>query len=175
MRAFLAVDVPLEIREKLSSISGEMENKCIKAVPLDNMHITLAFLGEISEKQGEGIVEKLGDRGIRKEKVVVKGLGVFPSVDYVRVVWAGAYGLDSIENSVRSSLQELNMVREESRKWHGHITIARVKCKADVKSYLEKYNGVEFGTFNVNAITLYKSVLAKPHAIYEKIADIKLG
>ncbi|MCD6189658.1 MAG: RNA 2',3'-cyclic phosphodiesterase, partial [Thermococcus sp.] len=94
MRAFIAIDINDDIRQRLVEAQEKIEktkSAKIKFVEPENLHLTLKFLGEITEEQAEEIKRLLEivAKKHKKHSVRVKGIGVFPNYNYVRVIWAG--------------------------------------------------------------------------------------
>ncbi len=56
MRVFIAIDVPGEIRQRLGAMQDELRQVSSSArwVTADSIHLTLKFIGEISETQMPG-------------------------------------------------------------------------------------------------------------------------
>ena len=54
MRLFVAVDLENEVREKIYELSKALSSiRGIKTVEKENLHITLKFLGEVSDVKAE--------------------------------------------------------------------------------------------------------------------------
>jgi 2'-5' RNA ligase len=162
-RLFVSVEVPLELREKIASLAQELPQDAITPVMPKNMHLTLRFIGPVPERTVGDIVRRLREVEFAKFSVPLKGTGVFPGEDYVRVVWAGAQSaeLDMLAKKVIEALRGIG--KEEGRGFSAHLTIARVKRKIDVKEFLHKHAGEEFGSFGVERFCLMRSEL-KPGA-----------
>ncbi|MFH1403135.1 MAG: RNA 2',3'-cyclic phosphodiesterase, partial [Candidatus Altiarchaeota archaeon] len=91
MRTFIALPLSIETIESLARV-GRVLSSCggMKLVEPENMHVTLKFLGEVGEDDVEGIIEGLWFiSGQKSFKIQVKGLGVFPNMENVKIVWAG--------------------------------------------------------------------------------------
>ncbi|HIQ39187.1 MAG TPA: RNA 2',3'-cyclic phosphodiesterase, partial [Methanothermococcus okinawensis] len=98
----------------------------------------------------------------------IRGLGVFPNENYIRVIWVGASNLVPLFEEVDKRLEDLNFKRE--REYVPHITIGRVKFLKDkrtLKERIKKYRDVDLGTLYVDSIVLMKSTLTRSGPIYE--------
>ena len=92
-RAFLAIDVEKpEVMEKLVSIQQALvEFKAdLKLVEKENFHITLQFLGDISDAMVEEVYKVMKNVKAEPFTLSLKGVGVFPSLSTPRVIWIGA-------------------------------------------------------------------------------------
>ena len=93
-RLFVAVPISPEISGNLRHLTDALRQ--IKGdfsfVSLNNAHITLKFLGEVEEKQIPSIIQKLGEiaSGHTSSSLSVSGVGVFPSLERINVIWVGA-------------------------------------------------------------------------------------
>jgi len=155
MRLFVAVPVPIELRKILAEKSKELKQDGIKLVNPENMHITLRFLGEVQDENK--VIEKL--REVKFEKMIcqIKDIGAFPNQDYIKVVWAGVESggkLEALGTKVNEALRGF----PGDDRFSAHITIARVRKKADLKKFIEE-NSIEFGEFVVERFELIKSTL----------------
>lgn len=171
MRSFIAIEVPFfkGIEELQSSIEGKF-----KAVEKENLHLTLKFLGEISERDVEKIKEEVEKCKTQPFRLKFKGVGFFPNENYIKVVWVGVENPEKIAEMMRcidSHLAKFGFKREKS--YVPHLTIARVKGKIKIEN-LEKFRDMEFGEIEVNEIKIKKSTLTPEGPIYEDVEVIPL-
>jgi 2'-5' RNA ligase len=175
MRLFVAVKVPEEVAEKVVRLCSELPKDAIKAVKPENMHITLRFIGESNDNELKLIKNRL--EKIKFEKFLIKltGIGVFPNSNYVKVVWVACKSeeLNSLAERVVEALRGIG--KEEKREFSAHLTIARVKQKIDVCGFLQKYQNMEFGEFEVSSFELMESKLEKGGAVYSVAARFEDG
>jgi len=183
MRAFIAIDIGDNVRKKLVQAQDRIARTKaakIKFVEPENLHITLKFLGEITEEQAEEIKEilqKIASK-YKKHEVKVKGIGVFPNYSYVRVIWAGVEGdqiIKSMANDIEKELRKLGFKRDKD--FVAHVTIGRVKFvkdKVELMLTLKELTNEDFGNFTVDAIELKKSTLTPKGPIYETLARFEL-
>ena len=183
MRVFIAIDIGDNVREKLVQAQDRIARTKaakIKFVEPENFHITLKFLGEITEEQAEEIKEilqKIASR-YKKHEVKVRGFGVFPNYSYVRVIWAGVEGdqiIKSMANDIEKELRKLGFKRDKD--FVAHVTIGRVKFvkdKVELMLTLKELTNEDFGNFTVDAIELKKSTLTPKGPIYETLARFEL-
>ncbi|MBD3397589.1 RNA 2',3'-cyclic phosphodiesterase [Candidatus Micrarchaeota archaeon] len=175
MRLFIAVEVPEEVKKRMGELEKELPDEGLRKVDPGLMHITLKFLGEVEEVQLEEIKKALGKIEFLPFKVRVKGVGVFPKEDYVKVVWAGTggEGLEGLAEKVELALA--SMFPKEARGFSGHLTLARVKRKIGIKEFLGKHRGEEFGEFGVRKFLLMQSVLGRGGPEYSVVEEFPAG
>ncbi len=159
IRLFVSVEMPQELREKVARLAAELPSDAITPVRPETMHMTLRFIGEVPESGVPAIERMLKEVEFGAFQVPVKGVGVFPSENYVRVVWAGAQSpeLDALAGKVIGALRGVG--KEEARGFSAHLTIARVKKKLDAREFLKKHAEEEFGSFGVDRFMLMRSEL----------------
>ncbi|MFH0949492.1 MAG: RNA 2',3'-cyclic phosphodiesterase [Candidatus Aenigmatarchaeota archaeon] len=174
MRCFVAVDVPEQLKSKISAIQNELSQFCNAGFTKpENLHFTLKFLGEIDEAEIAKVKANLEVIASRFTPIEtkLKGIGAFPSPSYIRVIWLGAPGLQQLQNEVSKIGQK------EEKEQIPHLTIARVKSvsnKEALSAFLEKNKNIVIGPMIVNETKLKKSTLTSSGPIYEDLHAFKL-
>jgi RNA 2',3'-cyclic 3'-phosphodiesterase len=171
MRLFIAIGVPGEIKKKMGELEKELPDEGLKKVDVQNMHITLKFLGEVEKMQLEEVKNALGKVEFLPFKVNVRGVGVFPREDYVKVVWAGTESRDLGKLAEKIELALASMFPKEAQGFSGHLTLARVKRRVGIKEFLGKHHMEDFGEFEVCRFMLMQSVLKKGGPEYSVAAE----
>jgi len=188
MRAFIAIELPQQIKDCLSKLQSKLKsaNADVKWVDPQNIHLTLKFLGEINDEQLTRISEALETvaNGMQQFPVRLSVLGAFPKIDYPRVIWVG---IDKGDSQIKDIAEELDKkiekigIPKEDKEFSSHITIGRLKSASNRTNLvqdlisLENKLGGENLEFLVAKITLFKSTLVPLGPIYEvlKIANLK--
>jgi len=169
MRTFIAIELPEEVKEYLKELQKELTG--IKASFVKDFHLTLKFLGEVSEDKVEKIKEKLSEVKFEPFKVKLGKTGVFPSESYIRVVWIGIEPKEKvigIQKQVNEAMQGFGFKKD---KFKSHLTLARVKFIDDKKAFVEKLKQLEIKPleFEVSSFSLMKSTLTPEGPIYEEL------
>ena len=188
VRSFVAIDLPDELRQLLSRVQTRLKagsRAPAKWVDPDSIHLTLKFLGNVDTDMINRITLVLQDavRGIAPLHLEVKGLGAFPNLKRVQVVWVGMggdlEGLSRLQRQIDSSLKSLGFT-PESRPFNPHLTLARMRDRATpderqrLGQLIEGTSLEEIYSFRVDAINLMKSQLTREGAIYRRLAAIAL-
>jgi len=171
MRLFIAVEVPDLVKGMMGELEAELPSEGLNKVDVKNMHITLKFLGEVDEVKIGEVKAALSRVEFVPFNVQVKGVGVFPKEDYVKVVWAGTESAELKELAGKVELELASMFGKEARGFSGHLTLARVKRRVDLKEFLGKHREEVFGGFVVDKFLLMKSVLGKGGPEYSVVAE----
>lgn len=172
MRLFIAVDVPPWIIRPLYATQKELPAEKLRIVKPDNMHFTLKFLGDVNPKKVQRITDALSRIEHKKFEAVVKGAGAFPNEEYVRTIWVGCRtkGLSELAAKVEAALPDF-----PKEPFVGHMTIARVTRRLDLRSFFQKYREWRFGDFIVEKFYLVQSELSSGGPKYEVLAGYPLS
>jgi 2'-5' RNA ligase len=177
MRVFSAVDIENEeILEELERIQEKIDLG-FNLVPRDKMHITLQFFEEVDQGQLEEIVEGLKAVSMDPFTAEIKGLGAFPSHDYIRVVWAGAESekLHQLYEQVSSH----GVPESNDHDFSPHVTLARVKDispgkKRKLQKSLREFSDHGFGTLEVESVKIFESRLTGKGSSYRLLEEKEL-
>ena len=175
MRVFIAVELGENAKEEIRKIQEKVPDFMGKLTGLENLHLTLKFLGELDDKQIEKIKQKLREIKLEKFKAEIDEIGVF-NENFVRIVWVhvNSEKLLELQKSVDSCLEGLF---EKEKRFMSHVTIARVKSLENKKEFLDKLGEIKFEKIKllVDKFVLKKSILSEKGPEYEDIEDYQLG
>jgi 2'-5' RNA ligase len=183
IRAFIGIKIPEEITEKIDSFSKEkLKNiKNIKRVEKENLHITLKFLGEITEDEAEKLKEELKKISFVKFQIKIKGIGVFPSISNPKVIWIGGESekIQMLKREIDLCIKnsQININQENDKPFVIHITIGRIKKEVEKESEKIKQlikENLEFGEFSAEEFILFQSVLTPNGPIYKVLEKFPL-
>lgn len=177
-RLFIAIDLPDEIRMVLQKSVRTFDLKGARYSRLDQMHLTLRFLGKVYSGQKECVIQKLDEISGPSFDLEIDKLGVFPERGMPRVLWVGlkeSDTLNEIQGNVETGVQSCGF-EAESRPWRPHITLARLKGRNYLTRETLDSTGIGGRTlkFSVNAFYLYRSELKKSGAVYSIVETFKL-
>ncbi len=176
MRLFVAAPLPLEVRERLAGLCAGLPRA--RWVEPRNMHISLRFIGEVDRDAAEDADAALAAVRHQAFDLGLAGVGHFGSGRKVRAVWAGVEGSESLlhlRNKVDSALVRAGHAPER-RKFHPHVTLARLKGTpaARVAEYAAAHNGFSVPPFRLERFTLFQSRRGNERVHYEPLADYPL-
>jgi RNA 2',3'-cyclic 3'-phosphodiesterase len=188
IRAFIAIDLPPFIQQKLGEVLDQLKQpgtEAVRWVPAKNIHLTIKFLGDVSQANLEILTKLLKSEVARFHpfEIRVGGLGAFPSMRRPRVVWIGIEApptLQSLQRSVEISTVQLGYAAEE-RPFSPHLTLGRVAHNAtpeevrQVADMLVSLKVGELGTAMVDHVRLFRSDLQPGGAIYTPLFTTALG
>lgn len=192
MRAFFAVDLPDNLAPALAEAQAAFDDAPgLTFVDPQQAHVTLKFLGDIPETDDAGSdgpsIDRIitaGDRAIADAAVgpfdcSVEGFGVFPTLDYISVVWAGigagAAHLTTLHDALEAETTALG-VDAESHEFTPHVTLARMsdaRGKAAVRRVVREQDP-DIGRFEVETVRLVSSTLTSDGPVYDTVATFDL-
>ncbi len=178
MRTFVAIELPDDLRAELGRRQQAFRATCRDArwTRPEGTHLTLKFLGEISDEQVEQVRGALGAlEKFAPFEVEVTGFGFFPDARRPRVFWAGVEGAEAVAalaGRVEAALEPLGFARER-RSFSPHLTLARFKVprpQPALAKAVEQLKDASLGRFQVSEFFLYESQLSPQGARYRKVA-----
>jgi 2'-5' RNA ligase len=147
-------------------------------------HVTLKFLGEVTPDRLAGLEAALAtavdDAGVDPFDMTVGGFGVFPSLDYISVVWVGvregAADLTRLHEAIERETTALGFDPED-HDFTPHVTLARMddaRGKAAVQRVVREADPT-VGAYDVTEVRLTESRLTDDGPEYEAVARFPLG
>jgi 2'-5' RNA ligase len=179
VRLFVALEIPSTVRERFATLINQLralESKSSAKKPrwvrLENLHVTLKFIGHIDPALLDPIratLAKLCSDG--PVDLRFRGLGFFPNAKRPRVLWAGTAAspnLSSLARDIDSSLAKLGIPAEE-RAFTPHLTLARCEpsaISAAMAGVVERDSACDFGGLRTTQFHLVESKLKASGAEY---------
>ena len=181
IRSFLAFELPVEIRENIRVVSRELRKMAlpVRWVKVDNIHLTIVFLGSVDEDTVGDIKEKVNVavKRFSPVKTRLSSVGAFPHWRKPRVIWIGLNGnierLSHLRNALQEELKVLGFIPEK-RPFRPHLTLGRfkgpMKRDEDIQWICDRYRDITSDLYQLNELILYKSDLKPDGAVYTKMA-----
>lgn len=181
IRSFIAFD--LENEQVLNRLASAQKlivetGADLKPVAPQNIHVTVRFLGDISPSMVEKVFDAMKNVKFSPFTIQLRGLGVFPSISYPRVVWAGmADGVEtlrSIFNQLEPQIRALGFPAD-AYGFSPHLTIARVRSgvnKQRLAELITKRSDFEFGTIKADCLRLKQSMLSPKGPTYSTLREV---
>ena len=184
MRLFVALELTEPVLQSIDALITRLKPAAeLQWSVVSNLHITTKFIGEFPE-------ERLGELAAALQArpktgpipIRVEGLGWFPNPHAPRVFWAGVRSIP-LPDGRGSEIADLGQktdqataalgVPPETREFHPHLTLARVKTAvplAPLRQAVAQLETVEFGACTAHSQFLYLS----QNSVYTKIEEFPL-
>ncbi len=150
----------------------------LKLVGLENIHITLRFLGDAPRALVEQLKVELNKIEFSPFKVVFNSVGVFPDQNRINVVWVGIdegnVGLVDLSGKINRVLARFN-IPPDRRGFSPHLTVARVRTSRNREALLKTVKAFvdsEFSFFEVNSFSLKQSTLTPAGPVYRDLQRV---
>jgi 2'-5' RNA ligase len=184
LRLFVALEIPAAVRENLAALVRELRPLApeVRWARLENMHLTLKFIGEVPPPKADAIRAALVHVHAEERPLEMhfRGLGFFPDEKRPRVFWAGIEagpGLPRLAAALENALEPLGVPREE-RAFTPHLTLARFHppgTPEKLRAAVQKDSARDFGTFRAAEFHLIESHLKSSGAEYTRLASFPLA
>lgn len=187
-RAFIAIDLPQEILDRMEQVVELLQESRkdlpVRWVPTENIHLTLKFLGDVSDSNYEMLTRILVVEAANNQPfpLSVGDLGAYPNMRRPRVIWVGVEApteMMVLQRAIDTETARLGYPSEK-RKFSPHLTLGRVDRNASTREVKDigqvlKKNEVGFlGAARVEEIHLYRSDLQPGGAVYTRLFTARL-
>jgi 2'-5' RNA ligase len=185
LRAFVAVEIPSEIRDAIADMLRKLKKTGADArwVNLENMHLTLRFLGnDVPRETVEAIGTMLHKHlsSVEQFRITIADLGAFPNATKPRIVWVGIQPPDgpllALREAVENAVEEAGWPRD-GRRFAAHLTLGRVKSQSGIgklSRLLESGWNDPVGSTIVDSVALIRSNLTRSGPVYETLTTAPL-
>ena len=176
IRLFAALSLPPDVTERLIALQTGLSGWRLS--PERNLHITLAYFGEIDQRQAADVDAALGGVHAPGFELWLDGVNVFgapkPRIAYAAVRPDPALSLlrDKVRQAGRAAGVALT-----SERYVPHVTLGRGGARADTRLTRWLEGGAAFlaGPIPVKSFQLYRSDLGRGGPIYTELARYALG
>jgi len=175
IRAFVAVPIDDPLRATLADLLSRFRDTeaRVRWVPEANLHLSLAFLGNTARDDLSVLANALNDacRTCVPTMLEARCIGSFGSPRSPRVLWVGVAPdacLMTLQARVRDAIEQAGYPLE-SRPYHPHITLGRVKHSRGlgaVRTIMEARRDEVFGQWPLREVLLMQSRLDSGGAVY---------
>jgi 2'-5' RNA ligase len=183
MRTFIAIKINPEKRllDIFSTFKKSLAGEIINWVAINNLHLTLRFLGENSQDQVAEIVKSLESVSeyFQPFQFELKGVAVFKNKIQPRVLFLSIeddFRLKQLAADIEEKIVSPGFSREE-KAFNPHLTLGRIKFiqeKDVLYSLVNKYKNTFIQQVTVAEIIYYQSILSSDGPTYNPIKIIKL-
>lgn len=179
-RVFCAIDLPPDLKQKLADHIDQLKRTTdVNSgwTRPKNIHLTIKFLGNISPSGVAKLSEAASRavKSVRSFKLSAAHCGVFPTHGSPRVLWIGITDSSGDLGRLHARLDEECEAAgfpKETRAFHPHLTLARIRNPANARGLAVAHRGLEFPSteFEVNELLVIRSELGQGVSKYTTIS-----
>lgn len=180
MRSFVAIPMPEAVAAALAPVQTALPFD--RLVEAENLHLTLAFLGDQPDRMLEEVhfaLETIRHPGF---DLTLSGLDTFgtESPQVLNIGIQPAPGLTELQQRIKSRLHGVGL-QIEKRRWHPHVTLARfpkLMSRDEIGRlgrFLAGRADHRLPPFRVTEFCLFESILTSDGAHYEVLASYPLS
>lgn len=166
---FIALTLPLPVRDTVAALAEPLHG--LSWTRTEQLHLTLRFLGEVTEEQFEPMRARLATVRVEPFILPVEGVGTFPPNRPPRVVFVGVGSGHPRLYQLRQRLDDAVLASGlplDVRTFHPHVTVARCseQLSPAVNRWLHRHREFAAPPFRVDAFDLYTSELRPSGAVH---------
>ena len=183
-RLFVSVDLPDDLADDIAALQARFADADgLSFTDPEQAHVTIKFLGDVAEDHveavGDAVAEAVAEAGVDPFCARYEGLGVFPSLEYISVLWLGVTtGTDELNrlyDAIEDRTTALGFDAEE-HEFTPHVTLARME-HAGGKELVQR--GVRewtptVGEATVGDVRLTESELTSEGPVYSTVECVPL-
>ena len=180
MRCFIAIDIDASTKKAIALLqqkliaASNIKKFDTKWVDPENIHLTLKFLGDVSDQiipDITAVIDKTTSQ-FGPFDLGLQTLGYFGK-NSANILWLGtcqSQTLLDLQQNLEENLVPLGFAREK-RQFSSHLTLARIKNfsagrKLAQLADTDDHKNLNLGTISVNYISLYQSQLTQAGPVY---------
>lgn len=177
VRLFVAATLPSPLKVNLQEQLQPFLQPAVRAVPPDNLHLTLFFIGNVPLQDLSYIKQIIADVAKRHAPftLTLACTEAGPNARSPRLVWARFQQHQAFEILSHDLTQMLTTEPPKKQKTIPHITLARFRKGQPAPKHLPALAPEQEYTLEVNSIALWQSKLASPHPVYTVLESYPLG
>jgi len=180
-RVFCAIELPQAVRQRIVQHIARLKESALDVKAgwsrAENVHLTLKFLGDTPQKS----VEKLSDAasrsvaGVTPFTIRLEQTDVFPRHGSPRVLWIGVNDRDGklvqLHQRLEAESEKAGFPRE-SRNFHPHLTLARLRNPRHAQTLAAAHKATEFEPEEivVSELVVIRSQLSTEGSKYSTIS-----
>ena len=186
MRLFVSVDLPPRFEPKVRDLQSYLRGTRadLNFTKPEQAHLTMKFVGNTPDERVDDVEDVLDEaaKTVEPFEVELGGTGVFPSREYVSVVWIGVQEgveeLTRLHDALEERTVERGLADEAEHDYKPHVTLARLRSgrgKSEVLKFVDENEDVTLGSFEVKKLSLMSSVLRDGGSVHTTEYEAELG
>ncbi|MFO7809803.1 MAG: RNA 2',3'-cyclic phosphodiesterase [Candidatus Delongbacteria bacterium] len=165
-----------------NSISEILDTASVKWVGINNLHLTLKFLGDVGVDKISSINKKMELVAQQHDEfeAVLKGVGIFKNFYHPKVLWIGLRNcpeFEKLKNDIENYISDIGF-EVDFRKFAPHLTLGRFRYPGSIdqlKKFISDNQDTYFQNIRITEIILYESILKRSGPEYKVVEKYPLG
>ncbi len=185
VRVFIALEVAAAVQSRCRGLQEKLApaGTSVKWVEPQNIHLTLKFLGQVERGKIQA-VGRASDRAAGNAEpfeLAFQGVGAFPNSRSPRIIWVGVQEGGEKAAAIAAELDRLlgrEGFPEESRPFHPHLTLGRVRSHQGARRMgeaLERVLSAGAGRSQAGSIIVFESRLSPRGSRYLRLHEAAIG
>lgn len=128
-RIFIGIELPQQVKKRLIQATEKWQNLPVKWSRIENLHITLLFLGHIGDEMIPDICNKL-KRACQKSDIFdinFEKIALGPDIKRARMFWLEGRPSEELKQFKNNINKELGIFQRDNVAIRPHITLGRIK------------------------------------------------
>ncbi len=188
IRTFIAVEISPSVKARAGDLIDKLRVAAaeINWVRPQQMHLTLKFLGDVSDTETPDICRVVDEVAASFEpfEITCRRVGAFPNLRDARTLWIGiedgAEELQRLQAEIENALKAKLGYGKEQRGFHPHLTIGRVKRelpggRGELTQLLEKHANFDADLSIIDEVVTFASFLGRSGPTHDALGRSELG
>lgn len=175
-RLFVSVELPHSVTQRLAELDPHLRG--VRWLTPAQMHLTLSFLGDVSEEIDESLRKNLNAIAWKAFFLPISGLGTFPGKGRPSILWIGVGTGHPHLFQLHKRVQEAAIhagLEPDLRSFHPHITLARCRdvSAESVRPFLRTHATFDAGMIHAESFCLNSSALTPAGSVYARELEVR--
>jgi RNA 2',3'-cyclic 3'-phosphodiesterase len=182
-RLFVAIEIGATALDRVADeqerLAETMHPSSLRWTKRDQLHITLVFIGEVSDERAAEVVGIFRDPIPRPPfRFELGGVGTFPPRGAPRALWigvkSGAEEVTQVQSLLAGRLEAVGVEREQ-RPFTPHLTLARWRdSRPSDRPRTSATSPPTIARVDVKTVTLFQSRVSSTGSTYSRLAECPL-
>lgn len=127
-RIFIAIEIPEPVKKRLMQKTEKWADLPVRWGRVENLHITLAFLGYIDDEKIPGICYAISGavKNLEPFEICLNKIIIGPSEDQPRMIWVAGEKSEELKVLTEEVEKSLGTFRREKKNFSPHATLGRI-------------------------------------------------
>ena len=168
-RLFVSIALPPSVTGRFAELDPHLRG--VRWLAPEQMHLTLSFLGDVSEDIAEQLKTNLAAIEWKAFFLPLTGFGAFPAKGRPNVIWVGVGSGHPHLFQLHKRVQEAALgagLEPDLRSFHPHVTVARCRevSPEAIRPFLKAHSAFDAGLIHVESFCLNSSELTMAGSVY---------